>query len=147
MITKLENDDLEGFGSDLIREGACSFIQSISESNVFQLIPEKERSIVIEKIWYIIDTTLSRSEELLLNSASGSLESYLVSSNGCVCMSRERLATYLANIKFNKDAHFKRGFSLALASMTREFLAENLEEIIDGLVDATLIQVLFIVPL
>jgi hypothetical protein len=141
LLSTLDSRLFEGFGSDLVRNGACSFIACVAPILLHRLSKE-DLNPIVERWWDILNSSLGRSEEIIVSLASHALEMFLSSS--VVIFSQPIVDLYVENIGVCKDKHIKRGFSVALGSLPSKALLPNLDVIIDSLIDATMIHVGFL---
>ena len=123
----------------MIRNGACYFIACVAPI-FLHMLPEIELNPVLDRWWNIINTTLSRSEEIIVDLAAKALSVFLDSPT--VVFNNGMLEKYVENTRFVKDKHLKRGYAIALGSLPNKVLLPNLNAVTDALIDATMLQVL-----
>ncbi|KAJ3326741.1 hypothetical protein HDU91_004570, partial [Kappamyces sp. JEL0680] len=138
LLGRLSQDNLESFGSDVVRQGACHFIQCAAQTDILQSLETPDQEAVCESWWAIIGQTLARSEEILHPVASEALKHFLL--NPAVNMTDSRMQQYLDNTLPTKDKYTKRGFSIALGSVPKPLLLRHAEAVVNGLIQATYIQ-------
>lgn len=137
LLSSLDSKLFEGFGSDLIRNGACYFIACVAPI-FLHMLPEIELNPVLDRWWNIINTTLSRSEEIIVDLAAKAL--YVFLDSPAVVFNNGMLEKYVENTRFVKDKHLKRGYAIALGSLPNKVLLPNLNAVTDALIDATMLQ-------
>ena len=140
MLSSLDHKLFDGFGSDLIRNGACYFIACVAPIVLHQL-PTDDAAPVIERWWEILNSTLGRAEEVIVQLAAKALALFLTSP--VVDFPQEMLEKYLENTKVSKDKHLKRGFSIAIGYLPASILLPHLDVLSDALIEATMIHVSF----
>ena len=104
-------------------------------------LPTDDAAPVIERWWEILNSTLGRAEEVIVQLAAKALALFLTSP--VVDFPQEMLEKYLENTKVSKDKHLKRGFSIAIGYLPASILLPHLDVLSDALIEATMIHVSF----
>jgi hypothetical protein len=125
---------LDSFGSDLIRDGICRFIANIAQTNILSSLSDETSLKSIKKYWQLINTSLARSEEFILPTASQAA-GHLLQKTGDY-FSQNCLNDYLANVDYMKDKYGRRGYSMALGYLSLPILINHGDSILDSLIPA-----------
>jgi hypothetical protein len=131
VISSINLGRLDGFGSDLIRDAACQFIDSCADSG---FLAHCDKEIVLKSWLDMLHSTLSRQEEPLVNTAVNSLNTLFNRSEFEI--TDQILDSFIDNINPESEKYTRRGFVLALNEFPISILTLNQEKIIKQLIIA-----------
>lgn len=131
VISSMCQRRLDGFGSDLIRDASCQFIESCADSG---FLAHCDKDMVLKSWLDMLHSTLARQEESLVKSAVKSVKTLFNRSEFEV--TDKILQFYIDKIKPESEKYARRGFVLALNEFPVSILTLNQQTIVKNLIIA-----------
>jgi hypothetical protein len=132
IVSCLKQENIEGFGSEMIIDAALELIKNLSQTKILSFVPYELQSKIKISWWNFILFSLKRTEDDIHEKASIALGELLL--NPTAALLKENLERFLSQSTYSSNPANERGLLLALGYMPLEYIESRIYDIVEKLV-------------